>query len=312
MDKQDEEKNPSKIESAAETVHPIPDLTFTIPYNKLPSSTLKKLDCNLNLDLRERREFVKIIISEIKKDEKVLGIRHFRNITKCIMDKYPNSVTDRIGDTVVGAGYESFVQQLVNRNDNDRRMSNILKRSVEDKPSSEEEPSSVKVSAKKYSYGYINFMPNIENPEELEDIRIKMAGVDCAGESQDTVKKYMEDTFPILRKDLNSGFTIIELKERWPKFFFVKEFISHFNKLMEIDLTTTFSSNLKVNGPILLRYGSSPSKFKKESAELISAMNRENATSGNTRAVTMTVVLLVMLHLSEDSTALFKLLPVSL
>ncbi|KAK6460826.1 hypothetical protein HHUSO_G36946, partial [Huso huso] len=96
-------------------------LRFEIPWEKLPTDLLYKLERQEKTSPKQRREMIRLIINEVTGVCKRPSKKHLTDIARRIVAKYPKSLQDVIEGHIVGSGYDSLVKQLQSRADNVKR-----------------------------------------------------------------------------------------------------------------------------------------------------------------------------------------------
>ena len=110
-----------------------------------------------------------------------------------INEKYTGSIQDMIGNTTIGPGLESFLQQLINRNDNVKRSSNSLKRLFDEDAIDIQDL--IELIA---TIAFNAWQPVIENEDELERARLEMTLISWRNR-----EILMKATYHLLRKEIN-------------------------------------------------------------------------------------------------------------
>ena len=149
-----------------------------------------------------------------------------RMIAGKIVAKYPESFADRINGETVGDGTMTLLQQLENRRENASRKNpgKNLKRKAKAASNDDDEEASVPVKELD-SYGCIKGrwegkMEGVNTEEVQEETR--QALMKEYEESPDNwnkknIDKWIEATFPLQRKDINSSeLTVAAVFDRWP------------------------------------------------------------------------------------------------
>lgn len=200
-----------------------------------------------------RQKLVRKIIDQVFRHSQSPRKADLRVVAQQIVQLYPKTFEDKIGDVVVGSGEETLLMQLTSRRDNLNRSPDVtqFKRSL----TGQDRPPKKKPSD---SYGCINWQPQV--PEDLAEAttcRQEMTEACSKPPSQwnlARLKHAMQVTFPLQRQGINGGSTITNLKQTWP-FLFVREGIAwHYEQLMGRNCHETLLESLQDKAGKLLRY----------------------------------------------------------
>ena len=80
---------------------------FQIPWQKIPSEIIRKLETRKRPTKSERLEIIRLIVSEILTKCPTPGKKHISEIARKMTKAYPVAFTDVIEGEVVGSGYNS-------------------------------------------------------------------------------------------------------------------------------------------------------------------------------------------------------------
>ncbi|KAJ8342336.1 hypothetical protein SKAU_G00322640, partial [Synaphobranchus kaupii] len=233
---------------------------FQIPWQKLPEELVQSLERQRRPSPRLRREMVRIVVSEIMKMCNNPTKRDTTEIGKRMMAKYPKSLQDLIEGDVVGPGYHSLVKQLQARVENVKRPNTpkITKRkAASDEYDTEEIPAEQKASVQD-TYGCVNWQPKYlplsETVESQQKKKEKMKMFEQMKYNTDDVKKFVQSTYYMQRKDINEGTSIQKLSQEWPFLFKEAGMAAHFQELTGVSLMETFLANVDKKGKRLLNF----------------------------------------------------------
>ena len=95
--------------------------TFDIPWSKMPSGLIRKLENKEQPTGRERREMIRLVVGEVLTICPTPAKKHFDEIGRKIVSAYPLSFREVIEGEIVGSGYDSLTKQLQSRADNLKR-----------------------------------------------------------------------------------------------------------------------------------------------------------------------------------------------
>ena len=165
-------------------------------------------------------------------------------VAKQLVQKYRDSLEDRLNGDVVGNGYEGVLCSMQNRIDNQCRGRSDIPRKRRPRSASASVQSQEK-NPRLDNYGCKNWQPDLpdgESAESQEEIRLQMINVFGRGEKEwnserSKVKDLMVRSFHSQRKSINEGKDMSDIKEAWP---FLFEFLFvHFEELMGFPLLST-------------------------------------------------------------------------
>ncbi|XP_049436833.1 uncharacterized protein LOC125891522 [Epinephelus fuscoguttatus] len=155
---------------------------FQIPWQKIPSEIIRKLETRKWPTKSKRLEIIRLIVSEILTVCPTLGKKHISEIARKMTKAYPVAFTDVIEGEVVGSGYDSLTKQMVSRVDNLKRgnTSLSLKRQVISSSEGEDTPPQKR---RLDTYGCINWQATQLPPDETPESQ---------KHAQEELKKYVE------------------------------------------------------------------------------------------------------------------------
>ncbi|XP_056455373.1 uncharacterized protein LOC130389569 [Gadus chalcogrammus] len=213
---------------------------FQIPWQKIPSDIIRKLETGNRPTKSERLEIIRLIVSEIITACPTPGKKHISEIARMMTKAYPVAFTDVIEGEIVGSGYDSITKQMVSRVDNLKRgnTSLSLKRQVISSSEGEDSPTRKR---RLDTYGCINWQPTRLPPDETpesqkhaqEELK-KMWRERCCDSK--AIENMMRDTFFTQRKDIISGTEASDLTKEWPYLFETSGMKTHFKELIGVDM----------------------------------------------------------------------------
>ena len=222
---------------------------FKLPLEKLPAELVACLKNKQRPSPALRRHMVRIICADITEICLYPGRRHLRMIAQNIVESFPQSLCDIIGDSTVGSGFDSLVLQLETRLDNMNRGTSGAKRSVtfsDAADASAAENSSGVVSKKRQAprdcYGCVNWNPTLrscEDEEKAVSAREKMKefySIASGDKENCNVKDLMLQSYSLQRQQINEGANALELKAAWPYLFTHEGLDIHFSELTGVQL----------------------------------------------------------------------------
>ena len=217
-----------------------------IPWGSFPQKLVNACEQGKQPESSDRREMIRIIMSNIMSTpDTQVGRNELRMIAGKIVAKYPESFADRINGETIGDGTMTLLQQLENRRENESRKNpgkNLKRKAKAASNDDEEAPVPVKELD---SYGCIKGrwegkMEGADTEEVQEETR--QALMKEYEESPDNwnkknIGKWMEATFPLQRKDINSSkLTVAAVLDRWPFLVEQRWFSQHFKLLTGKDV----------------------------------------------------------------------------
>lgn len=188
-------------------------------------------------------------------------------IAERIVAAYPNSFVDDIGGKIIGSGSASVLRQLENRINNLKRGEKSLPFGASASSSlastSDEEGGCKPKRAKMQdSYGCINWQPKELPPGEDETTHKDkvIAFKQMYSANRDTwdmeiISSHMDSLYFTIRTQINSKcMTIDALLEEYPFLMEDNSMMSHFKKLVGIDLRSTLEESIERKGQRILMY----------------------------------------------------------
>lgn len=235
----------SSVSTYSSSVSGIPQLHdnnwhyhFQIPWKKIPSEIFSKLETGKRPRKSERLEIIRLVVSEILTVCPTPVKKHITESARKMATAYPGAFKDVIEGEVVGSGYDSVIEQPINRVDNVRRgkTSLSLKRQAAD--NSEEEDTLCR-KKRLDSYGCKNWqpvqLPANETPDTQKSVQEEMKEINkerC--HDNNTVENMMRATFFTQRKDIINGVDTSDSMHEWPYWFETAGMMTHFKELTGI------------------------------------------------------------------------------
>ena len=279
---------------------------IVIPFNKLNETTLQALESGNLLNSAMRKGLVHLVVDYARETMKHPLTRHFRSLANMVLETYPNSIVESIGGIIVGTGCEAFTQQLLYRNDYKNTLQNPLAKRALSHSNTENQSTNVR----KDSYGCINFEPIIHNEEEL--LKLKESLQNPSVSKTIDIFEYMSKCYSLIRKDINKKMHVHLLIKEWPHLFTEEGICCHFQTLTGINIKDTVHQKVREDSATIFRYAERPQKWAEQSIKIIQNMNN-HITQSQTNSPTIPAAFeLILLHLQEEVTQLFHIVPVSL
>ncbi|XP_077089991.1 uncharacterized protein LOC143741615 [Siphateles boraxobius] len=230
--------------------HQLPDnswhYSFEIPWKKMPSEIIGKLETGTRPTKSERLEIIRLIVSEILTICPTPGKKHISELARKMAKAYPGAFRDVIEGEIVGSGYDSVIKQMISRVDNVRRgnTSLSLKRQAVSNSEGEDTPCRKK---RLDTYGCLNWQPVRLPPNETPDSQKrvqeelkKMYKERCPDTK--CIENMMRATFFTQRKDIISGIETSDLTHQWPYLFETVGMKTHFKELTGMDIDKSIAS----------------------------------------------------------------------
>ncbi|XP_073724502.1 uncharacterized protein [Misgurnus anguillicaudatus] len=211
---------------------------FQVPWKKIPSEIIRKLETGKRPRKSERLEIIRLIVSEILAICPTPGKKHITEIARKMANAYPGAFKDVIEGEVVGSGYDSVTKQLINRVDNVRRGNTPLSLKRQATGSVEDTLCRKK---RLNSYGCKNWqpahLPANETPDTQKCVQEEMKKMNkerC--HDTKTIVNMMRATFFTQRQDIINGVDTLDLTQEWPYLFETAGMMAHFKELTGIDI----------------------------------------------------------------------------
>ena len=275
---------------------------FPIPWNKMPTEVMGKLNNKERPMKGERLQMIKLIISEILTVCPLPGKKHLSEVARKMVATYPSSFQDVIEGEVVGSGYDSLTKQLVSRVDNLKRgITNLGQKRLQVSGASEDEaPKRLRLD----SYGCVNWLPNRLPPGETNESQ-KLQQEELKkmffSNSRDTknIQKKMATTFFSQRKDITSGAEVADLEREWPYLFEPHGMRNHFKELTGVDVTKEATESKSQRVVSFLK------SFEKINKTEDILADMEMAKQKHLEANLPASLLLLLRHFNEDEDQMF-------
>ncbi|KAG9272594.1 hypothetical protein AMEX_G8348 [Astyanax mexicanus] len=278
--------------------------TFELPWSKMPSGIMRKLQNKERPTGRERREMIRLVVGEVLTICPTPGKKHFDAIARKIVQAYPLSFKDVIEGQVVGSGFDSLTKQLQSRADNLKRGKTSLSLKRQASSTSEEGEDVPLKKIRVDTYGCVNWqpkrMPLGETMETQKCMKEDLKNMH-KNRSKDTksVEKKMVATFFTQRSDIISGMETPLLITEWPYLFEMCGMIAHFQELtgVDVDREAVSSKCGRVVSYLLSR------EKKKKTEDILTGM--AIAKAKHLDADIPACVMLILSHFGEDQDKMF-------
>ncbi|KAK0147444.1 hypothetical protein N1851_012093 [Merluccius polli] len=276
---------------------------FQIPWQKIPSEIIRKLEKGNRPTKSERLEIIRLIVSEILTACPTPGKKHISEIARKMTKAYPGAFTDVIEGEIVGSGYDSITKQMVSRVDNLKRGNTLLslKRQVISSSEGEDSPTQKR---RLDTYGCINWQPTRLPPDETPESQkhaqeeLKKMWTERCCDSK-AIENMMRATFFTQRKDIISGTETSDLTKEWPYLFETTGMKTHFKELIGVDMEDKNMANKCARVISFLKSGDKTGKME--------TIFREMETSSkNVADVNVAVFLpLLLKYFNEEEEQMF-------
>ena len=213
-----------------------------------------------------RREFVRQVVKQIGRLVKKPGRSNLRIIASRIITKWPGCFDDRLGDRVIGSGFDSLLSQLEYAMDNANRsqISGVVKarkRLPTEMENTEDGEISDKENRRVDQYGYVDGDPRFPENESAETLRIKKIKLSELSKeslnSSDEIENLLCETYYLQRKMINERrLDMKEMMQEFPHLFTDFGLKLHFERLVGVKLSDLFDGLAKQANHMLSYFAS--------------------------------------------------------
>ncbi|XP_064475118.1 uncharacterized protein LOC135389080 [Ornithodoros turicata] len=183
--------------------------------------------------------------------------KHLEVIATKIVSTYPESFKDVLDGQVVGTGYDSVLQQLITRVENNlRAKENTGGTANQTSPDASSNQNKRKQPSYLYGGAQTERQP-LSNDEEviLEQTKRELKRMHATYGDREEVVRLMIATYPLQRHDIvTKKLCSVQLKEEWPYLFEAFGLFSNFKELHGIDIELVMENNLQCRTPKLLKF----------------------------------------------------------
>lgn len=245
---------------------------FIVPWENMPKDLMKLLEENKRPSPSLRRQMIRIVTDSIQKITEKPGKKALAIIARKMINDYSAALADTLCGEVVGEGYSSLLKQMEVRFDNLNRTNplNILRRAV--KHQEEKSPSGDKKRKLGVAdcYGCVNWQPPslpVHETEATQKLKkstmLEIALTNTKSIDMALVKKLLQETYYTLRKQINNGDSIVNIKKEWPLLFSREGIYDHFESLVGFDIFQKLTNSVASKGFRIISYLKSISNTKK-------------------------------------------------
>jgi hypothetical protein len=224
---------------------------FLVPWNKLPSSILQKLQSAEGLG-KEMQTLANFLVGELRCIHPHIPAAVIRKIVGIIVKTYPDTfnVCDAGGE-IVDCLSISLISKMTTRNA-------FLNRPPAPKIHSAQDLKialPLKRKKKHLEATVVNFQPNILLVEDdlIEKKKMLKQLFENKSEEEELITQAMKDTFGLQRKEILINSSANVVCEEWPYLFQRKYIIQHFMSMNELDLTH-FTKNFQKYAPKIIEH----------------------------------------------------------
>ncbi|XP_076857374.1 uncharacterized protein LOC143511681 [Brachyhypopomus gauderio] len=285
---------------------------FEIPWQRFPEELVQNLERQKRPSARQRREMVRIVVSEMMKICQNPTKHNTTEIAKMMVARYPKSLQDVIDGDVIGPGYHSLVKQLQARVENVKRPDTpkVIKRKAASNDDDTDEIPAEQKARVQDTYGCISWepkhLPLSETVESQLEKKEEMKMLFKNNYSTDVVKKLVKSTYYTQRKDINKGASIQKLCQEWPFLFNEVGMPAHFQELTGMNLMETFLANVDKKGARLLKFlRYVDAQKRKQVLNALLKLQTERGQSTGCSQEVIEMLLLLLAHFDEKEELLF-------
>ncbi len=253
------------------------------------------LDSGAGLTPFERREFVRSAVGELSAYGTPPGKHTLRIICSTIIAKWP-SFADKIDGQTIGSGYDSLLNQMQNRIDNNKRLpKSSLKRKIFEGVNSKVQNTN--------SYGCVHWQPELEEGEtsetQKEHMNILKSMFDANGNgNEQEIDEHMKKTYPTQRQQINSGDCQLgNIAADWPYLFQEKYLLRHADVLLGKDILALVSAGFGQKASKVWRFMDTVDKVKNVVTEVKAACDEK----GDSTPKVIGMIFLISKYFDEDA-----------
>ncbi|XP_018018451.1 uncharacterized protein LOC108674971 [Hyalella azteca] len=278
---------PITLHCPASNCDPSWPLTLDLKLDSLEADLKNNIYSQHRVVGRQRRTLVRHILAQVHKVTKKPCKKQLRIIASRIHYMYPKAITDHIDGNIIGTGFETFLNQLINRNDNYQRKTPCLL----PKPTGNHEVVS----------------PTITEQQECGSVSERAASLKRSFVDGANLSEFMSATFKLQRADINSK-TVSDVMAEWPMLKTSAVILCHFEELTKVPLEQSFKEKIPQFSERLVDFTTSDSsKHRARSTAIYIEMLEATYATGCHGGSYLGVLSLIMLHLNEAVDALFPL-----
>uniref|UniRef100_A0A1A8LY87 Uncharacterized protein n=2 Tax=Nothobranchius pienaari TaxID=704102 RepID=A0A1A8LY87_9TELE len=264
---------------------------FEIPWQRLPEELVQNLERQKRPSARQRREMVRIVVSEMMKICKNPTKHNTTEIAKRMVAKYTKSLQDVIDGEVIGPGYHSLQYQM---------MATTQTKYQLNKKQGFKTHMAVLAGSQSICHSLRLWRVNLKKKEEMKKLFKKN------NYSTDAVKELVTCTYYTQRKEINRGASIQKLCQEWPFLFNEVGMIAHFQELTGVNLMETFLANVDKKGARLLKFLKYVDAQKhKQVLNAVLKLQTERGQSSGCLQEVIEIMLLLLAHFDEKEELLF-------
>ena len=254
------------------------------------------------------RQMIRVIVDEILRHCRKPRRKELSLIASKIVNKYPDSFLDHIGDSKIGSGFDSLLCQLETRVANVNRVKpHRVADQATDSDDSEcsEPPKKMRAAC---SYGTKDWQPALPSSEtSASQMSKKELMIEWHSKEEwdiPEITQLLNDTYPTIRSVINCGSSITVITAEWP--FLVEEhgMLHHFQRLVGIPLKETLLTAFESKVPRLVSYLQMRQYSKPMLKTALRALEKTKREAGSNEADVMGIVFLLAAYFGEDTSVL--------
>lgn len=239
---------------------------FIIPWEKFPFEIKEACEKNVRPMKKHLLQMIRVLVAEIRKINRNPGRAVIRTIVQKIVNEYPNSFQEKIGDSVVAGGCMSLIKRVENGIENNNRTKGNFALITALNENDADEPPVKRKKTIKDSYGCVNWQPESFPPGETQisqKEKQEWLQQEQTKEKRDykKIENFMDLTFPSQRYFLNQMKPpAASIKKNWP-FLAEAEFLfQHCEKLLSFNVEEKIRSSISSKGKVIYNFMKSVNK----------------------------------------------------
>lgn len=244
---------------------------------------------------KDRRKMIRTVVDEMASLCARPRKHQLAIVAKKMVEKYPSSLSDMLDNTLIGTGYDSLLNQLLSRVENENRRS-------------APQPVATYVNQKdgaSCSYGCRKNSRESTQDEadEMERQRVILQSMFSQGApSNEEERLLMVSTYPLQRKDIDSANrTMKQLKQEWPFLFTPSGIFCHFKELVGCDIEEQLRMAFDEKKRQILQLMKYEQTTHKSLAKIICNMSRSSASGTAAECLGVMLLIIAWFNENEDS-----------
>lgn len=291
---------------------------INLQFNKLPLDVVEVLQNGQKLLGSKRRFLVKHLI-DVATQLSVCPVRaELAVIARRVYDEYPLLITDQVNGSIIGSGYDRFLKQLIDRNDNMKRKNRAGNPALRKRMAAISvlvDTTSTRTHAINDHYGCVQYSPDLQ-PEAAAMLELLKGNQKAQLEAGVfSVQTFVQETYPLQRQEINSGMEVGIILSEWPVLGNYHGLLAHFRILTGINIMEAMPGKVKEISGKLVSYLTSnnhPQALQDQNREILGEIQRSRLLSKNDEASIIGLIKLLTSYFKEDLATLFYLVNVSI